>query len=102
MSNTAIGYQNCYFIPAENKVHIELLLQGGSNAISYDGFICYADKKYMPSEARDLMMMYRTKEGNASPGYCFASHDTSRPYLWIKHTESITMTDALILGEYAL
>lgn len=102
MSTTAIGYQNCYFIPAENKVHIELLLQGGSNAISYDGFICHADKKYMPSEARDLMMMYRTKEGNVSPGYCFASHDTSRPYLWIKHTESITMTDALILGEYAL
>lgn len=102
ISTTAIDYQNCYFIPAENKVHIELLLRGGSNAISYDGFICHADKKYMPSEARDLMMMYRTKEGNASPGYCFASHDTSRPYLWIKNTGSITMTDALILGEYAL
>lgn len=102
MSTTAISYQNCYFIPPENKVHIELLLQGGSNAISYDSFICHADKKYMPTQARDLMMIYRAKDGNASPGYCFVSHDTSRPYAWIKHTGSIAITDVLILGEYIL
>ena len=102
ISGTEINYQNCYFIPAESKVHIEILLQNGVNSISDGGFICSADKKYMPSNTRDLMMIYRKKDESCHPGYCYASHDTTRPYLWLKHILDDNITDAIIIGEYTL
>ena len=83
-------------------MHIEILLQDGVNPISDDGFICSADKKYMPSTTRDLMMIYRKNDESCHPGYCYASHDPSRPLLWIKHILDDDITDAIIIGEYTL
>lgn len=46
------------------------------------------------------------KDESCHPGYCYASQDTTRPYLWLKHIldDDITddITDAIIIGEYTL